>query len=187
MDGPKLQLSWQSPENQRFDERKGRILFDVTSRTNPSKFTQVFALVGPGTAFSEFVYTNGRDGAEAEPDAILLLDAKNDTIHWMEPGDIQLETLLAGESDDPGFGNLTPNYSEGFLVAFVDGAVWWIKRDIPHKVLLPFLTVEGARSHDREKELTPYALDKLPPLKPRDGMYWLPPSEEVLEPIPVTK
>jgi hypothetical protein len=102
-------------------------------------------------------------------------------------GEVELRPLLFGKSDDRGFGKLTPNYSEGFLVAFVDGAVWWIKRDVPHKVLLPFLTVEGARSHDREKELGTYALDKLPPLKPNEGKYWLPPSDEVLEPTPATQ
>ena len=169
-DGPDIAQSWKSPVNQNYYEQ-GAKLFAVTSRSNPSPFTQVFGLVGPGTAFTEYEYTKGRDSSNAEPDAILLIDAQNRLVHWKEPGDIHVEPLIAAHH---ALNLLEPNYPNGFLIAFVDGAVWWIKKDVPQEVIRPFFTVEGAKAHDREVELSPYALDKVPPLPKVDGKYVYP-------------
>jgi hypothetical protein len=174
--GPYPNQLWNSPFNQAADNDEDRRIYAVTSRSQPSPFTQVFALVGPGTAFTEFGVGKGRDTKDAEPGAILLLDCKNHLIHWMEPGDVDVSVLK--RSKEFGFENLEPNYPEGFLVAFVDGAVWWIKKDVPSDVISQFYTLEGAQSHDREKELAPYVLDKIPPLKKHDGQYFIPSSDE---------
>jgi hypothetical protein len=87
----------------------------------------------------------------------------------MEPGDVDVRPLST--SNVEGLDDLEPNYSEGFIIAFVDGAIWFIRKDVPHEAIAPFLTLEGARSHDRDKELSPYAIDKLPPLQKHDGKY----------------
>jgi hypothetical protein len=174
LSGPYPGQPWKSPLNQVYDNAAGRSMYAVTSRSQPSQYTQVFALVGPGTAFTEFAEGKGRNSNDAEPDAILLLECKNHLIHWMEPGDIDV-SVLKGSRD--GFDELEPNYPEGFLVAFVDGAVWWIKKDVPSEVISHFYTVEEAQAHDREKELAPYALDKIPPIKKTDGKYLMPASE----------
>jgi hypothetical protein len=168
---------WNSPLNQASnDHEHGRLLYSVRDSSFPSKYTQIFALIGPGTAFSEFEVGNGLATAKAEPDAILLLDSKNELIHWMQPGDIDYRPL-AWSLNVTGFGDLAPNYPDGFLVAFVDGAVWWIRKDVPHDVLSPFFTIEGAQQHDRDKELAPYALERLRPLEKTDGK-WLFPSPD---------
>lgn len=168
--GPYVDQSWRSPVNQSQDTNANRELFAVRSRKNPSQFTQVFALVGDGSAFTEYAVGNGRDTSDAEPDAILLLECKNDLIHWMEPGDIHIKALLRS-SRSTGIDNLKPNYPDGFLVAFVDGAVWHIRADVPWDAISPFYTLEGARTHDRDKELGPYVIDKLAPLNKHDGRY----------------
>lgn len=169
-EGFDLEQSWKSPVNQMGSERDAK-WFAVTSRSDPSPFAQVFGLVGAGTAFTEYEFTKGRDLSDAEPDAILLIDAKNQLIRWQEPGDIHVNSLRYSHS---AFRDLEPNYSDGFLIAFVDGAVWRIKKDVPKDVIEPFFTLEGAKSHDREVELAPYALDKVPPLPKVDGMYVFP-------------
>jgi hypothetical protein len=105
--GPAPHESWKSPLNQGFASQSvGSECFRVTARTQRNDFTQVFGLIGPGTAFTEYEYTKGRESADAEPDAILLLDAQNQLIHWMEPGDIRVESLLYGQDDAPAFGYL---------------------------------------------------------------------------------
>ena len=167
--GPQPSIAWNSPINQTFDTVHQRRLFSVASRSQPTMYTQVFALVGPGTAFTEFNIDKGQNSGDAEYDAILLLDAKNHLIHWMEPGDVEVGPIL--RSRDDGFAELESNYFDGFLVAFVDGAVWCIRRDVPHAILSPFMTVDGAKQHDRDKELAPYAIKKLPPLNKYRGIY----------------
>jgi hypothetical protein len=161
--GPHLDQFWKSPVNQSYDCESNRREYAVKSRANPSQFTQIFALTGKGTAFTEFEFGAGRDTREAEPDAILLMECKNSLIHWMEPGDINVSALVRS-----GFDNLEPNYPEGFLIAFVDGSVWCIQKDVPRDAILPFFTLEGASTHNRDVELEPFALEKIPPLERRD-------------------
>lgn len=170
--GPFTDQLWKSPLNQPQDTTENRQLYTVKLRSIPSSYTHVFALVGTGTAFTDYTIGNGADTSDAEPDAILLLECKNNLIHWMEPGDIEVASLLQA-SDTTGIGTLEPNYSEGFLVAFVDGAVWCIRRDIPYKAISPFYTLDGARLHDRDVELAPYVIDKVPPLVKKRGQYFL--------------
>ena len=171
LSGPYTHLPWKSPLNQAFDSEGNRRLFAVASRDHPQIFTQVFALVGAGTAFTEFETGKNRDTREAEPDAILLLDCENHLIHWMEPGDVEVDPL---KSSTTGFGDLTPNYPEGFLVGFVDGSVWLIRKDVPHEVIAPFFTLEGAAAHDRDVDSAPYVIDRTSPLPKLDGRYVLP-------------
>jgi hypothetical protein len=175
--GPYLDQSWKAPINQAQDTVADRRMYSVRARDNPSPYTQIFALIGSGTAFTDYGVASGRDSKDAEPDAILLLDSKNHLIHWMEPGDIEVGPLASSSKFSTGFNDLEPNYPEGFLVAFVDVAVWFIRKDVPKEAIAPFYTVEGARMHDREKELAPYAIDKVPPLTKTDGRYYLPPAE----------
>ncbi|MCI0334416.1 MAG: hypothetical protein L0228_14455 [Planctomycetes bacterium] len=164
--GTPIDQFWKSPYTQieggeLIDNDGYRQAFTVKGR--PSEHTQIFALIGPDTAFTEYAVGTGRDSNTAEPDAILLIDCQNRLVHWMEPGDIEVNRLL---SPDIEIGeSLAPNYEQGFLFAFVDGAVWWIRKDVPQKVIAPFLTLEGARTHDRDDELAKFALDKLPPSK----------------------
>lgn len=161
--GPAIDESWKSPFNQSFDIEANRRLYSVKSRSNPSQFTQVFAVTGEGTAFTELQVGKGQDTRDAEPDSILLMDSKNQLIHWMEPGDIGIAPLIRS-----GFSELEPNYPEGFLIAFADGAVWCISKDVPHDLIKPFFTLEGARAHDRDVELASFAVEKIPPLARRD-------------------
>lgn len=174
--GPKVDLPWKSPFNQieegkLLDNDRHRAAFTV--RGAPSKYTQIFALVGPGTAFTEYFASKGRNPSAAEPDAILLLDCQNRLIHWMEPGDIDVGRLLRPDQFTIGE-HLAPNFPPGFLIAFVDGAVWWIRGDVPQEVIVPFFTLKGAQTHNRDDELAKYALDKLPPLVKYEQGYYYP-------------
>jgi hypothetical protein len=170
---PYLQLPWRSPLNQSIDTEQNRKGYAVSTQSPPSMYTEIFALVCPGTAFTEFETGKGKDTGQVQEDAILLLDCKNHIIHWMEPGDIDVGPLESSDREQ-GFGFLEPNLAKGFIVAFADGAVWWIRKDVPQEVILPFLTLDGARTHNRDDELAKYALKKLPPFEKRDGHYVVP-------------
>jgi hypothetical protein len=173
-------LPWKSPHNQIaerlfVDSDENRKWFAVRNRSKPSKFAQIFAITGPGTAFTEYAESTGRDSNLAEPDAILLMDCENYVIHWMEPGDIEVGPLLSHMTtlqDD-----LIPNLPGGYLVAFVDGAVWWISHMVPTLAIRPFYTLEGAKTHNRDDELAKYVLDKLPPLEKFQQRNFYPPKK----------
>ena len=131
--------------------------------------TDFFALVGPGTAFTEFAWRkhfgtlDDRDDiiTMIEPDAILLVECKKE-IHWIEPGDIELEEIIDSKSLK-GLGDLTGNFSGCFAVCFVDGTVWFLKKSVPKSELLKFMTVDAAMKYDREEVLGNYVLQELRP------------------------
>jgi hypothetical protein len=176
---PNLDEPWTSAENQRFDDPASslRKLFVVKSLKLPSKYPDLFALVGPGTAFSEFEQNRGKNLIDCPDDAILLIDHQNDSIQWMQPGDIEVGELLNSQWKT-GIGNLKPNYPEGFLIAFVDGSVWFVKKDVPRDVISKFFNVEDARKYDRDLELGPYVIEKVPPLSKDDkGQFTFEPAD----------
>ena len=81
----------------------------------------------------------------------------------MEPGDIGLGELLSKDWAS-GIGDLRPNLSDGFCVAFADGSVRLIRRDVPREAISKFFTIESAKRFDRNQVLGPYTLDQLPAL-----------------------
>lgn len=106
-------------------------------------WTNIMALAGEDTAMSTGPNPSGCE------DLIVLVEVANSGVHWAEPGDINIDHLpehfTSGTTGD------------GIMVMFLDGAVWFIYQNVPVGVLQKFFTVNGARQHDRMKELRPYA------------------------------
>lgn len=162
---PSLNKHWQSPENKPFDRPTTAFVIGPRTTDNGSIYTNVFGLVGPGTALTEFAARNKPDLAKLPDDVIVLLESQGEKVHWIEPGDIELARLQKFKKG-VGIGDLKPSYPDGYLLAFADESVWYIRKDVPRSVISKFFTVEGARAHDRRKELGPYLLDELKPELP---------------------
>jgi hypothetical protein len=83
---------------------------------------------------------------------ILLVEIAHSGIHWMAPGDLSLdnipESLVYGLDGD------------GFHVLFADGQIWFLSSDVPLEKVQKFFTIDGAKKHDREQTLGPYALSR---------------------------
>ncbi|MEQ8786650.1 MAG: hypothetical protein RIC55_10140 [Pirellulaceae bacterium] len=117
--------------------------------------TNVMAVVGPGTAFDDAVV---QTLASLEPDQIVLVEVSQTDVHWMEPGDVdveEVEELLKAKSGR----RIGGNFPQGFHVAFADGEVWFLRADVPYQRLAKFLTKSSAKAHRREAVLEPYMLD----------------------------
>ena len=107
--------------------------------------TNVFAVTGPGTAFdSERQWTI----EDLDADTILLVEVANSGIHWMAPGDLDIDHVPPSLTAGPD--------SKGFHVAFADCTVWFLRPDVPLDDLEKLFTVEGAKQFDREDLLSPY-------------------------------
>ncbi len=108
--------------------------------------TNVVAITGPGTAFDgDRTYPVG----DLARGTILAIEIKDSGFSWAEPGDLDVreipETITSGIDGD------------GVHVLFADGAVWFLRKDVPLDDLKKFFAVEGARRFDREQLLGPYA------------------------------
>jgi hypothetical protein len=76
----------------------------------------------------------------------------------MEPGgDLDPRTVPRRIGSVGGIGPAAAGHAE-FCVGFADQSVRLLRAAIPFDTLAPFLTVEGAASHDRDAALGPYTI-----------------------------
>jgi len=111
--------------------------------------TNVVAITGRGTAFEEGRVVRLKDIA---PDTILAVEIANSSIPWAEPGDLDIEHVPESLARGVDGG--------GVHVLFADGAVWFLRADVPLGELTEFFTIEGAKRYDREQVLGPYAFHR---------------------------
>jgi len=118
---------------------------DRSDQSSRSFETNVFGVTGPGTPFDE---KTRRRLSDIDHDTILFLEVRDSGVHWAAPGDLDIRTLPESITVGPD--------GKGIHVAFADRHVWYLN-DVPLDDLKKFLTVEGAKNHDRETVLGPYA------------------------------
>jgi len=111
--------------------------------------TNVVAITGRGTGFEEGRVVRLKDIA---PDTILAVEIANSGIPWAEPGDLDIEHVPESLARGVDGG--------GVHVLFADGAVWFLRADVPLGELREFFTIEGAKRYDREQVLGPYAIHR---------------------------
>ena len=117
----------------------------------------MFAITGPGTAWGDDSTELPRSLKEIDGDTILAVEVANSGCHWMRPGDFDVRTMPHTICDPKGKG-ISSRHKGGFNVLFADAVVMFLRTDIPFETLAQFFTVDGAKKHDREKELKPYEL-----------------------------
>lgn len=108
--------------------------------------TNVTAITGPDAAYEI------RDKAQLKDcdDLIVLIEVANSDRHWASPGDLNVDALPS---------DLTSGvHGDGVTVLFLDGSVEFLSNRVPLETLKNFTTATGARKHDRETELAPYAI-----------------------------
>jgi hypothetical protein len=142
--------AWNSSQNRAYSQSEG----NPFALTKNADTTQLFAIVGPEGALTPGYSTSA---AELPPDVILVLEVADSKTDWMQPGDYITTDLLAhcGKIGDHLHGLLP----DRLHVLFADGEVWALDPAAPIADLQPFLTITGAKSHDRERLLGPHKVD----------------------------
>jgi hypothetical protein len=142
--------AWNAPSNEIFARMDNNL---YCWKADGSRETTVFAVTGPDTAFDGQPHKM----SAAPPDLILLMEVRDSQTHWMQPGDYNITELLAyrGKIGDHLHGLLP----DRLHVLFADGTVWALDPNAPIADLQPFLTITGAKSHDRDQLLTPHRVD----------------------------
>ena len=108
--------------------------------------TNFVAVTGAGTVFE-----NGRtwQRENIDSDTILVIEVPSSDTLWAEPGDLDVDQLPENLTKGPA-GN-------GFHVLFADGAVWYLRSEVPLAEVRKFFTVDGAKQYERRVVLGPYA------------------------------
>lgn len=124
--------------------------FENVAASSDDLWTNIFAVIGPGTAFDR------RSLRHVDSDTILLVETRNSHVHWMQPGDLHIETIPSKIGVD---GRICGVFRAGFHVAFADGEVWYLRHSVPFEDLRKFFTVREARAFRREEVLAPYRVN----------------------------
>ena len=138
---------WDEPVNRWATNGPLHVYCLYPNRDRPESLqTNVVAVVGPGTAFEE-----GREIGldDLDTDTILAVEIAGFEVHWAEPGDLHVDEVPESITAGPDGG--------GLWVLFADGQVWFLEPEVPLEDLRKFFTIEGAKQHDREELLAPYA------------------------------
>ena len=118
--------------------------------------TRIIAITGPGTAFED---GKTYQLEELPSDLIIVVETRNSGFHWMKPGDLDIRTMPRTIDAPDGCG-IAANIGRRFHVIFADGTVWQLSTDVPFEDIEKFLTIDGAKQHDRNAVLGPYVTRK---------------------------
>lgn len=102
-------------------------------------YTNVAVICGPGTPFDDSRTCSLED---LDDDTILAVEVAELDVHWMEPGDLHIDSLP--ESLMKGLDG------QGVLVVFADSTVQYVPKSVPLENLRKLMTIEGAKQHDRK-------------------------------------
>jgi hypothetical protein len=160
-----LHKPWDSPENSRYlsgpyREYRGCPLSYI-DQTRPGDKARFVAVHGLDTAFEE---AKRRLIKELPPSLILVVETRGCMKHWMEPGgDLDVKTMPRQLGAIGSIGPCEEGKGE-FFVGFADLTVRLIRTDIQFETLAMFLTITGAKQHDRNELLSPHTIRVWNPL-----------------------
>lgn len=121
--------------------------------------TNIHAIAGIDTAFEHHNYPgfSTRKFDEIPGWLILFMEMSQSKVHWMQPGDYEVDELLVanGHLVDTVRGVL----SDRIHVMFANGEVWALSPETPMTAIYPFLTITSAKTANREELLAPYRVD----------------------------
>lgn len=147
---------WNDPANLQLQSR-GTLLFGYAQvevhhdewRAEHGAYTTYFkAVTGRDTAFDTGRVSLGRLPASL----ILVLRIERSDTHWMAPGDLDVDQLVASDETK----QLLLGKA-GYVVLFVDGP-WVLSKNTPMEDLCKFFTVTGAITYDRQQLLGRYRI-----------------------------
>jgi prepilin-type processing-associated H-X9-DG protein len=151
---------WDDPANRAWHNVFRRPYGYSKGADGTSQFhTKMFAVTGPGTAFGDGAKHSPQGLSEIPDDTILVLEIAESRVHWMAPGDFQVQSIPQTVCTSTA-GLILSRHSGGFHVLFADGNVWFLSKDTPFRKLQEFFTIEGAKRQNREDILGEYAITK---------------------------
>jgi hypothetical protein len=139
-----LREPWDGPCNRKLAQYRPSVYVCPSGRAVGESPTAAsyFAVVGPGTAWSEHSERSNRssDGEKR----MLLAEVANSGINWMEPKDVTMDDVLRGINPSGGRG-ISSYHRDGANVAFTNGHVEFLPSSTSRQSLRKLLIGEDSR------------------------------------------
>ncbi len=125
------------------------------SEDKSSELTNLFGISGRDAAFER---SQPPPLSRVDIDLVLAMEVADSKTHWMQPGDYEVDKLLAAFF-------IICDTVKGLLpdrihVLFADGEVWALSPDTPIDAVKPFFTITSAKAASREESLSQYRVDE---------------------------
>ncbi|MBN2021870.1 MAG: DUF1559 domain-containing protein [Pirellulales bacterium] len=143
---------WNGPHNRKLAENMPRAYAcpQATKSAAGSKTaTSFIAITGPGTAWPGPTSSRIRDFRDGTSCTILLVEAADAGINWMEPRDLELSALLAASGSD----SRVPagNHGGGGIMLFGDDSVGGPCKPLGKDLLAALATINDGKPVNRDE------------------------------------
>lgn len=123
-----LSTAWDSPQNRHLSQLMIPVYTCPSGNgSNPAR-TDYMVVVGPETVFDGATPVSIRGILDGTSNTILVVEVSGSTTNWMEPNDLDLETM--NTMINGGAGGIGSNHPGGANVAFADGSVRFLDQTI---------------------------------------------------------
>ncbi len=148
-DAYNLDEPWNSPANRRLADRMPEVYTCPSSVFGAEEgYTSYAVVVGPETLFDGGEGVSLDDVPDGMSNTILLVEAEEKWIEWMDPSDIDFEDLTDDENGWDTFGlEIRSSHRAGVNVAYADGRVNFLRMGVvTGKELRALLTRSGGEA-----------------------------------------
>jgi len=136
-----LTTAWDSPANRHLSEIAIPIFCcPAANGANPAR-TDYMAIVGPGAIFEESNQIRFADIMDGLSNTIMVVEVAGSTTNWMEPNDLDLETMKIAVNGGPG--EMGSEHPGGMSVALADGSTRFLADTIDLQLLNALITRSG--------------------------------------------
>ncbi|MEX2175179.1 MAG: DUF1559 domain-containing protein [Pirellulaceae bacterium] len=133
---------WDGPNNSRMKWSQDNRIFRCPAGNDPPGMTNYVAITGQGTMWPGARSADIADLKDGTSNTIMIVEIAHSDIHWMEPRDLPIEELA--EWLDPAHKpRLLAGHIEGGFVAYADGAVEMLSREVAIERLQALATIAG--------------------------------------------
>lgn len=121
----RLDEPWDSPHNRQFHSRMPMVYRSPAEPENTTT-TDYLAITGPGLIFDGTNATNFGQITDGTSNTILLVEANGRKVNWMQPVDIDVQTIGQSPKNTSGGDGISGKYPGGANVLFADGSVQFL-------------------------------------------------------------
>jgi len=134
-----LNSPWDSPENSQYSQLPSPVVYRCPSSNDVNQAgTNYMAIVGPGTIMEGAQPVGMRDITDGTANTILVVEVVGTSTNWMEPTDLDLETMQMVING--GAGEMGSRHPGGIMVAYADGSVHFLAETIDRNLLKILVT-----------------------------------------------
>ncbi len=141
---------WNGPNNILLADRMPDI-FHMFSEPESSRFTNIVAIAGAGTAFPGAATTSIDGFSDGLENTLLLTEISNSSICWLDPRDLTVEGLTRGPVPDGVLAMSAIEWRDPYVVFADRITAYAVRPNIPAKLLRSLATIAGGEDVTKQQ------------------------------------